>query len=243
MARLSDRVVVALQCQAISWAIQLKVAFGGKQGNRNWLISRIRETNARRIIRLCTKRGSRALTGGGSNACAATWPGRPWREGVCASSMPTLFPSRSKRRGRMGPALSCCLRWNCWRSGGSGSPAPVSSPALPRGPGAPGPGPRAHRAGPTGCRAGGGGRLGERCVLRPSTAVGDPAGAGVFLRPQRMRGLWRSPENHRRPDRSGFDPALSGGGRAAGDAPAESPASAAVRVRRLTSSRDPLPAP
>ena len=42
MARLSDRVVVALQCQAISWAILLKVAFGGKQGNRNWLISRIR---------------------------------------------------------------------------------------------------------------------------------------------------------------------------------------------------------
>ena len=110
-------------------------------------------------------------------------------------------------------------------AGGSGSPAPVSSPALPRGPGAPGPGPRAHRAGPAGCRAvGGGGRLGERCVLRPSAAVGDPAGAGVFLRPQRMRGLWRSPENHRRPDRSGFDPDLSGGGRAAGDALAEGPA-------------------
>ena len=27
MARLSDRAVVALQCQAISWAILLKVAF------------------------------------------------------------------------------------------------------------------------------------------------------------------------------------------------------------------------
>ena len=73
----------------------------------------------------------------------------------------------------------------------------------------------------------------ERWVLRPSAALGDPAGAGVFLRPQRMRGMRRSPENHRRPDRSGFDPDLSGGSRAAGDAPAESPASAAFRVRRL----------
>ncbi len=33
-------------------------------------------------------------------------------------------------------------------AGGSGSPAPVSSPTLLRGPGAPGPGPRPHRAGP-----------------------------------------------------------------------------------------------
>ncbi len=70
------------------------------------------------------QRGSQALTGAGSNACAATWPGRPWREGVCAFSMPTLFPSRSKRRGRMGPALSCCLRWNCWRSGRLWFPPP-----------------------------------------------------------------------------------------------------------------------
>ena len=39
-----------------------------------------------------------------------------------------------------------------------------------------------------------------------------------------MRRLWRSPENHRRPDRSGLDPTLSGGGRAAdGEAPAEGP--------------------
>ena len=35
--------------------------------------------------------------------------------GACAFSMPTIFPSRSKRRGRTGPAISCCLRWNCWR--------------------------------------------------------------------------------------------------------------------------------
>ena len=69
-----------------------------------------------------------------------------------------------------------------------------------------------------------GGRLGERCVLRPSAALGDPAGAGVFLRHQRMRGLWRAPENPRRPDRSGLDPDLSAGARAAGDAPAEGPA-------------------
>ena len=27
------------------------------------------------------QRGSQALTGAGSNACAATWPGRPWRGG------------------------------------------------------------------------------------------------------------------------------------------------------------------
>ena len=140
MARLSDRVVVALQCQAISWAILLKVAFRGKPGNRNWLISRIRETSARRIIRLCTKRGSRALTGGGSNACAATWP---WRGGggVCALSMPTLFPSRSKRRGRMGPAISCCLRWNCWRSWRLWSPRPGFISCATTGSWRPGPGP------------------------------------------------------------------------------------------------------
>ena len=109
-------------------------------------------------------------------------------------------------------------------AGGSGSPAPVSSPALPRGPGAPGPGPRPHRAGQAGCRAVGCGRRSETPALWPSPGVGDPAGAGVFCRPQRMRGLWRSPENHRHPDRSDLDPELSGGGRAAGNAPAEGPA-------------------
>ena len=49
------------------------------------------------------------------------------------------------------------------------------------------------------------------------------------------RSLWRAPEDHRRPDRSDLDPDLSGGGRAAGGAPAEGPAAAAVRVRGLTS--------
>ena len=43
-------------------------------------------------------RGSQALTGGDSNACAATWPGRPWRKGACAFSMPTIFPSLSNLR-------------------------------------------------------------------------------------------------------------------------------------------------
>ena len=75
-----------------------------------------------------------------------------------------------------------------------------------------------------GWRAVGGGRRDERCGLRPSTAPGDPAGAGVFLRPQPMRGLRRAPADRRRPDRSDLDTDLSGGGRAAGDAPAESPA-------------------
>ena len=82
----------------------------------------------------------------------------------------------------------------------------------------------------------GGGRRYERSVLHPSPGVGGPAGAGVFLRPQRMRDLWRAPEDRRRPDRSGLDPDLSGGGRAAGGASAEGPAAAAVRVRRLISS-------
>ena len=54
--------------------------------------------------------------------------------------------------------------------------------------------------------------------------VDDPAGAGVFLRLQRMQDLRGTTEDHRRPDRSDLDPDLSGGGRAAGDAPAEGPA-------------------
>ena len=112
--------------------------------------------------------------------------------------------------------------------------------ALPRGPGPPCPRPRPHRADQAGCRAGGGRRY-ERSVLHPSAAVGGPAGAGVFLRPQRMRDLWRAPEDRRRPDRSGLDPDLFGGHRAASGASAEGPAAAAVRVRRLTCLLDPAP--
>ena len=48
----------------------------------------------------------------------------------------------------------------------------------------PGPQPPPHRVGQAGCRAGGGRRC-EPSVLRPSAAVGDPAGGGVFLRHQR----------------------------------------------------------
>ena len=65
----------------------------------------------------------------------------PWRGGVCAFSMPTLFPSRSKRRGRMGPALSCCLRWNCWRSGRLWFPRPGFISYATTGSWRPGPGP------------------------------------------------------------------------------------------------------
>ncbi len=49
-----------------------------------------------------------------------------------------------------------------------------------------------------------------------------------------MHGLWRSPEDHRRPDRAALDPSLAGWGRATGPAPAEG-ASAGVRVRYLRS--------
>ncbi len=71
---------------------------------------------------------------------------------------------------------------------------------------------------------------------RPSPGVGGPARPRVGHRPQRLPGRWRSPEDHRRSDRSGFDPDLSAGRRAGGGAPAEGPASTPVRVRRLTSS-------
>ena len=56
------------------------------------------------------RRGSQARTGGGSNAYAATWPARPWPPGACASSIRHIFPSRSKHRGRMGPAICSSLR-------------------------------------------------------------------------------------------------------------------------------------
>ena len=76
----------------------------------------------------------------------------------------------------------------------------------------------------------------ERSALRPSPGVGGPARPGVCRRPQRLPGLWRSPADRGRPDRPRLDPDLSGGGRTAGGAPAEGPASVAVRVRRLTTS-------
>ena len=78
---------------------------------------------------------SRAGTGGDSNAYATMWPGRPWPRGACASSIRNSFPSRSKRPGRMGPATCSSLRWNYWKNWRLWSPAPVSSPALPRGSG------------------------------------------------------------------------------------------------------------
>ena len=79
-----------------------------------------------------------------------------------------------------------------------------------------------------------------RLLPAPIGCGGRPCWRGCFfLRPQRMRGLWRAPEACRRPDRSGLDPDLSGRGRAAGDASAEGPVAAAVRVRRLTCLLDP----
>ncbi len=87
----------------------------------------------RAAFRCMPLRGSRALTGRGSNAYGATWPGRPWPRGACASSIRSGFPSRSKRRGRMGPAgahprrrgagggsLSGCLGWPQRRRDGVG---------------------------------------------------------------------------------------------------------------------------
>ena len=54
-----------------------------------------------------------------------------------------------------------------------------------------------------------------------------------FIRVQSTCGLWRSPEDPRRADRSSLDPLLSARSGAADGAPDEGPASAAVRVRRL----------
>ncbi len=77
-----------------------------------------------------------------------------------------------------------------------------------------------------------------RSVLRSSAGVGGPAGADVFRRHQPMRGRWRSPADPRRRDRSGLDPRLSGGRRAAAEG-----AAVAVRGRRLTCLVDRLLAP
>ena len=167
------------------------------------------------------QRGSQALTGVDSNACAATWFGRalaggrlrildadhlsfalktPWSDGTrhLLMSPMELLERLAALAPRLGSISSVIT--GSWR--------PVSAIASCR---------------PRGCRAVGRGRLSEHSILRPSAAVGDPAGEGVFLRPQRMRGLWRTTADRRRPDRSGLDPDLSGGGRDAGVGPGVSP--------------------
>ena len=67
-----------------------------------------------------------------------------------------------------------------------------------------------------------------------SLGVGGPARPRVYHRPQRLPGLWRSPADHRRPDRSSLDPTLPGGRRAAAESPAEGSTTARVRMRPLT---------
>ena len=140
----------------------------------------------------------------------------PRRESIGAFALKTPWPDGTRH-------ISCCLRWNCWRDWPLWSSRLGSISSVITGSWRPVPVPVTHRAGRAGCRAVGGGRLSEHSILRPSAAVGDPAGAGVFLRPQRMRGLWRTTADRRGPDRSGLDPDLSGGGRAAGVAPARAP--------------------
>ncbi len=171
-------------------------------------VQQIVETSARRIIRWCTKRGLLDDT-----AADPLTDEEPVLAALTAASVRGITATGARAGQRPAPGPERC--------GHRGAYAP--SPTLPRGPGAPGPGPRAHRGGQAGCRAVGGGRRCERCVLRPSTALGDPAGAGVFLRPQRMQSLWRAPEDHRRPDRSGLDPMLFDRGRFAGPAPGVGP--------------------
>ena len=77
-------------------------------------------------------------------------------------------------------------------------------------------------------------------ALRPAVIGwgGRPCSPGCCRRDHPIRRLWRWPENHRRRYRSGLDPRLSGGGRAADPAPSVGSASAAVRVCRLTSLLD-----
>ncbi len=116
-------------------------------------VQQIVETSARRIIRLCRKRGlldrhrsrsarRRGARAGGSHrgfgarahrhrgtlgSAPATGPERSGHRGAYgALVLRSGFALRSKRRGRMGPAISCALRWNCWRSGRLWSPRPGS---------------------------------------------------------------------------------------------------------------------
>ncbi len=205
------------------------------------------ETSARRIIRLCTKRGLlddtaadrladeepvlAALTAASVRGLTATGAraGQRLRRvlkdpATGVRTAPLCFASRSRRRGRMGRAISCCLRWNCWRSWRLWFPRPGSISYATTGSWRPGPGPATSSFRPS--RLPSRRRRTARRALRPAAigCGGRPCWRGCFPPTQRMRGLWRSPENHRRPDRSGLDPALSGGGRAAGEAPAEGPA-------------------
>ena len=149
-----------------------------------------------------------------------------------SSSIRSGFPSRSKRRGRKGPAISCSLRWNYWRSWQLWSHRPGSISCAITGSWPPVPGTAAASCPPSRLRHRRWRPRFERSALRPSPGVGGPARPGVCRRPQRLPGLWRSPSDRGRPDRSRLDPDLSGGGRTAGGAPA----SVAVRVRRLTTS-------
>ncbi len=160
----------------------------------------------------------------GSNAYSATWPGRPWRRGVCASSIRSGFPSRSKRLGRMARAIFYSLRWTYWRSWQLWSPAPVSSPALPQGPGPSVPGIAAASCPPS--------RSKSRRRWTAIQALRPAAIAWVFA--AELNG-YPAPADRGRPDRSYLDPGyLEGGGRPA--VPTQDTPAAAVRVRRLTSS-------
>ena len=79
-------------------------------------------------------------------------------------------------------------------------------------------------------------RIALRALLpAPIGCGGRPCWRGCFP-PTSAHARPVAPADRRRPDRSGLDPDLSGGGRATGGAPAEGPAAAAVRVRRRTSS-------
>ena len=115
-------------------------------------------------------------------------------------------------------------------------PRPGSISCATTGSWRPGPGPASASCRPS--RLPSRRRRTARRALRPAAigGAGRPCWRGCFPPTSANARLWRSPADRRRPDRSDLDPDLSGGGRAAGDAPAESPASAAVRVRRLTSS-------
>ena len=127
-------------------------------------VQQIVETSGRRIIRLCTKRGLlddtaadrladeepvlAALTAASVRGLTATGAraGQRLRRvlkdpATGVRTAPLCFASRSRRRGRMGRAISCCLRWNCWRSWRLWFPRPGSISYATTGSWRPGPGP------------------------------------------------------------------------------------------------------